>query len=515
MAGSVALAFDILARDKASAVFDKVGDKAEKTGGKLSKVGGIASAALGGAAVAGVAAFGAALFQGGKDAVAFQTLTKKSEAVLKSTGNAAGTSVKGIQELAGSLETMSGVDEELIINSQNVLATFTKIKNTPTDKIFDKATASALDMSVALGTDLQSATTMVGKALNDPVKGLTAMSKAGIQFTEEQKEQIKTMVEAGDTMGAQKVILGELETQFGGAAKAAGSGLAGDMARLQDAFGDAFRELATALLPTLTDLAQWLAKHLPGAIEDFRMGLSIVSEFVKTNVVPVLESIGTFITTKVVPAMSSMWDFISTYVLPVLESLATFFVTKVLPALADVVTFVVDDVIPTLGDIITTITNIATTVGEKVADVVKFFEDLATDISTIASTLWGPIESTFKGVINGIIKAWNALDFSIDIRVPGWVPGIGGKGFQIDDVFPDIDELWTGARNYRGGWSMVGERGPELMHVPAGADVFSAPESLRMVAGASGNTYDIKVYNPVAEPASDSVRRLRRAAAGL
>jgi hypothetical protein len=284
---SLALAFDILARDKgASATLDKIGGKAEQTGGRLGKLSGVAKGvgiAFGGLAVGGVAAFGAALVQGGKDAVSFETLAKKSEAVLKSTGNTAGTSVKGIQKLAGSLESLSGVDEELIINSQNVLATFTKIRNTKTEKIFDKATESALNMSVALGTDLQSAATMVGKALNDPIAGLTAMGRAGVQFTDAQKEQIRVMVEAGDVMGAQRIILGELETQFGGVAEAAGSGMAGSMARLQDAFSDAFRELATALLPTLTDLAEWLAAKLPGAIETTKNGLKGVVDWVQTN----------------------------------------------------------------------------------------------------------------------------------------------------------------------------------------------------------------------------------------
>ena len=284
---SLALAFDILARDKgASSTLEKIGGSAEKTGGKLSKLGGVAKGAgiaLGGLAVGGVAALGAALVQGGKDAVSFETLARKTEAVLKSTGNTAGTSVKGIQKLAGSLESLSGVDEELIINSQNVLATFTKIRNTKTDKIFDQATKSALNMSVALGQDLQSATTMLGKALNDPIAGISAMSRAGVQFTQDQKDQIRVMVEAGDVMGAQKVILGELETQFGGVAEAAGSGMAGSMARLQDAFSDAFRELATALLPTLTDLAEWLAAHLPAAIETARNGLKGVVDWVQAN----------------------------------------------------------------------------------------------------------------------------------------------------------------------------------------------------------------------------------------
>jgi Prophage tail length tape measure protein len=258
---------DIIANDRASRVFGQVGSSADRAGSRLAGLGRVAGLALGGAAVAGVAALGAAMVGGVKAAADYQTLGLKTAAVLKSTGNAAGTSVAGIQDLASALETMSGVDEELIINSQNVLATFTKIKNQGPNRVFDDAAKAALNMSVALGTDLQGATLQVGKALNDPIKGVTALRRAGVSFTASQLDQIKTMQESGDLMGAQKLILGELSTEFGGAAKAAGSGFAGSMARVKDSLGDAARQLGTAMLPTLTKLGDWLAtKGVPGLI---------------------------------------------------------------------------------------------------------------------------------------------------------------------------------------------------------------------------------------------------------
>lgn len=441
---SLELAFDILARDKASKVLGDVGDKADTLGGKLGGIGGTAKAALGGAAAGGVALFGAALVQGVKDAASFEVLAAKTGAVIESTGNAANISVEGVQKLAGSLESISGIDEEEIINSQNVLATFTKIKNNGPDKVFDDAAKAALNMSVALGTDLQGASMQVGKALNDPLKGITSLSRAGVAFTQAQKDQVAAMVEAGDTAGAQKIILGELETQFGGAAEAAGSGFSGSLARLNDALGDSFREIGEALLPILTDLAEWLAENLPGAIEDFKAGLAIVSAFVKENVLPVLSDIGAFITDKVIPAMQEIWRVISEDVLPVLSAMATFFVDEVLPVLQDVASFIIDDVVPAVGEIATKISEVVTTVGEKVDAVIGFFTGLVEDIAGIAEDIWEPLSSTFKGVVNAILKAWNSIDFSINIKVPNWVPVIGGKGFNVDDVFPDVPTLHKG-----------------------------------------------------------------------
>lgn len=235
---------------------------------------------------AGVA--GAALVSSFKDAVtaaeSYATVQRKTAAVIKSTGNAARISVKGVAALAGSIEAATGVDEELIISAQNVLATFTQVRNGigKGNKVFDRATQAAVDMSAALGGDLQGATVQLGKALNDPIKGITALSRSGVSFTKQQKDQIKALVESGKTLQAQKLILAEVEKEFGGAAAAAGGqGFTGALNRAKDAFGDLTRDLAARVLPSLTRFADWFS----------------------TVGVPKLRDFATFVTTKAVPAI--------------------------------------------------------------------------------------------------------------------------------------------------------------------------------------------------------------------
>lgn len=97
-----------------------------------------------------------------------------------------------------------------------------------------------MNLATALNMDLQSAILQVGKAVNDPILGMTALSRAGIQFTESQKETIKTLVATGEAAKAQKIILGELETQFGGMAREARGTLGGALQALQNAFDDLF-----------------------------------------------------------------------------------------------------------------------------------------------------------------------------------------------------------------------------------------------------------------------------------
>ena len=278
--------FDILARDRASQTFDKVGLAAQRSGSRLAQVGKGMAIALGTTAVGGVVALGAAMVRGVKEAADYQTLAAKTAAVLKSTGNVAHQSVAGIQARAAALESLSGVDETVIINGQNVLATFTKVRDGvgKGNDIFNQATKASLNLSTALGTDMQSASILVGKALNDPVRGLTALRRAGVSFTAQQQDQIKAMVESGNTMGAQKLILKELGTEFGGAAKAAGQGFNGAMARAKDAVGDAFRAIGTQLLPTITTMANYVATNAGPAIQ--RLG-----DWMRTNLVPAIKTV--------------------------------------------------------------------------------------------------------------------------------------------------------------------------------------------------------------------------------
>ncbi|MBK6556219.1 MAG: hypothetical protein IPG16_03035 [Comamonadaceae bacterium] len=322
--GDLTLKYLLFGEDRtASKTLKHVGDEAGHTGTRLEGMGARASNALGilggaaaAAAVAGVAAISAGIVKGVSDAAEYQQLAAKTAAVLASTGNAAGQSVKGIQDRAAALESMSGIDETLIINGQNVLATFTQVRDQvgAGNDIFTQATKAALDMSVALGTDLQGANVQLGKALNDPIKGITALGRAGVSFTQAQKDQIKTLVQHGDTLGAQKIILGELSKEFGGAAKAAGEGFSGSMERAKDAVGDAFREVGTALLPVLTDLANWFAAE----------GMPRIVAFAKEAWPKVKEAFATVsavITEKVIPAVKLVVEWFQEHVMPAAKDL--------------------------------------------------------------------------------------------------------------------------------------------------------------------------------------------------
>lgn len=232
-----------------------------KLGGSLRTLGKVAAVGVG-AAFAGLAA---TLKVGFDELGEAQKVMAQTGAVLESTGHAANVTAKQVEGLAGSLSRMSGVDDEAIQSGENLLLTFTNVRNEvgKGNDVFNQATKTMLDMSVALGTEASGSAIQLGKALNDPVKGITALTRVGVSFTEGQKATIKSLVDSGKTMAAQKIILAELNKEFGGSAKAVGDTLPGQLSKLKNAFEEAAARIAATLLPHLMDLLGWVNAHMP------------------------------------------------------------------------------------------------------------------------------------------------------------------------------------------------------------------------------------------------------------
>lgn len=169
---------------------------------------------------------------------------KVKQAII-STNNAAGLSFKELQKAATDLQnnTIFG-DEEILNNATAQLLTFTNI----TGENFERTQKVALDLATVLDGDLKSASIQLGKALNDPVANLSALSRSGIQFSDSQKETIKQLAETNQLAAAQNVILKELERQYGGQAAAAAEG-AGKIQQLNNAIGDQKELIGEQLIP--------------------------------------------------------------------------------------------------------------------------------------------------------------------------------------------------------------------------------------------------------------------------
>ena len=201
-------------------------------------------------AMAGIAAGAAAaaaaikkIVDVGKEVINAYKIQEQAEAklnaTLKATGFAAGKTTDELTNMASALQKVTTFGDEEILTGQNLLLTFRNIG----ENVFPRATQTMLDMSVALGQDLKSSAIQLGKALNDPKIGLTALQRVGITFTDQQKLMIHTMQDAGDIAGAQAVILKELENQFGGVAEAVGETATGAFEKLSNSISD-YKEIS-------------------------------------------------------------------------------------------------------------------------------------------------------------------------------------------------------------------------------------------------------------------------------
>jgi hypothetical protein len=244
----------------------KSADAAEKSTSKWKTFARTAAVAAGSAALGGLVAMFKTGVQEQSDYLAGQA---QLQAGIKSTGNAAHVSVKGLEDLATSIQGYSGQTDDSIVASEKLLLTFTNVRNEAgkNNDIFSQATKITADMAARMGGDASKYAVQLGKALNDPVKGLSALTRIGVTFTDAQKKSIKTMQESGDTLGAQKIIMGELRKEFGGSAKAAGQTLPGQMARAKRSFEDVSQQLVASFMPVLTELADVLLRDVMPAFK--------------------------------------------------------------------------------------------------------------------------------------------------------------------------------------------------------------------------------------------------------
>jgi hypothetical protein len=194
-----------------------------------------------------------------------ERINAQTSQTIKSMGNAANISATDVEALAGQLEKLTATEAESIQEGANLLLTFRNISNQAGagNDIFNQTTAIMVDMGRALGEDASGSAIRLGKALNDPITGLTALRKVGVGFTQAQEDQIKALQNSGDMMGAQKVILAELQAQFGGSGAAYAKTFSGQLDLMGHELGTIGEEATLAVMPALQGMIEQLRLLIP------------------------------------------------------------------------------------------------------------------------------------------------------------------------------------------------------------------------------------------------------------
>ena len=234
---------------KAMSDFKRLETTGQKTAFALKKAFVPATAALGGLAVAG-----AKMVAAGEQAATSNARIEQIATSMGLFGDQTQVVTNRLVDLANEQARLTGVNQNTIKESQALLLTFKEIASSA-DEVggaFDRATQLTLDMASAGFGSVTDNAKQLGKALNDPIAGLTALRRSGIQFTEAQQDQIRTLVESGEVLEAQNMILEEIENQVGGTAEATANGTD----KMKVAFSQASESIGLALLPAFEKLTE-------------------------------------------------------------------------------------------------------------------------------------------------------------------------------------------------------------------------------------------------------------------
>jgi hypothetical protein len=259
-------------------------------GNTAKRIGKGVALGLGVGATAGIVLLGDSLRKGLAALKDDAVVAAQTEAVIKSTGGAAGVTAAQVGELADRLSKLNAVQDDVVQGAENVILRFTNIGG----KDLPRFTQAVIDMAAATGKGADALAIKLGRALDDPTKGLSALSREGITFTKTEQKRIAALVKANRLGEAQALILGKVERKFKGVAQAQaeadpGRGLTLSIERLQ-------KVLAKNLLPVVQKVQERLTEFFDdpktqAAVQ--RIGDTIAGLFTDQNINTVLGGIDT------------------------------------------------------------------------------------------------------------------------------------------------------------------------------------------------------------------------------
>jgi hypothetical protein len=220
--------------------------------------------AVGAVVAASVAAIGAVAVRFAKMAEEAQIANNRLDQIAHSMGifgDQTNAVTDRLKAYADANKFVLGADDEVIKSTQAKLLTFSELAASAdvAGGAFDRATQLSFDMAAVFGGDGTTNAVRLGKALQDPIKGVSALTRVGVSFTESEKQLIKTMVDSGNTLKAQEFILAAIETQVGGTAEATASA----STKMNIAFGEIGEAIGTAVLPMLEEFSNYMVEITP------------------------------------------------------------------------------------------------------------------------------------------------------------------------------------------------------------------------------------------------------------
>ena len=365
---------------------------------------------------------------------------RKLENITKSMGlfgNHAMDVAHRLEELSGVQQLQLGIDDDTIKSTQMKLLTFANLAKTAgtAGGMFDRASLAAQDLAAAGFGSAETNAVQLGKALQDPVKGITALARSGVTFTEQEKVKIATLVESGKMLDAQNMVLGAIETQVGGTAAAGVS--ASD--KMKQGFNQIKETLGLALLPAFNQVGDYIGTVLIPYIKDFIERFKNGQTFLN----PVWEGIKSF-----VGFMIKYKDFLLPLVAGIIAIVAAYKTYVAIMAIWNAMT-VVATVIQTAFDVALNanpIGLIVIAIAALIAGLVLFFTKTAVGKAILQgffdfvklgfamikglaidfANYWIDGLNLIIHAINAFIHVWNMIPGHADMKTFGTIGNIEG-----------------------------------------------------------------------------------------
>jgi hypothetical protein len=397
--------------------------------GVKSKMGGLKKAALfvGPPLLVAAGAIGAELVRATKGFQDHQKVVKETGTRIAEMGNAAHTTVKHVSDLSDAIEAKTAVDGDQVQSGANMLLTFGNIRNEvgKGKDIFDQATLAATEMAAKFGGDASSQAIVLGKALDNPTKGLSALTRIGVTFSEKEKEQIKTMQEHGDIAGAQGLILQAVNHQVAGAAEAQATSWDHLMVKIhgiEDNIGAFLLPIFDKVVSFITNkiipaLEKWWKDHGPqviGSIRNFGHSLE--------NARHALGNAGHAINNAIhagsnfIHAMANVFHALGNVIHAVgniVHAFGNFF-------------HAIGNVFHALGNVGHALGNVERAISGTVSRVVTFVSKIPGKITTAIGDLGKLLYNAGKAVVQGLIDGIKAMVGAVGTAIGGVASKIRG-----------------------------------------------------------------------------------------
>jgi phage-related protein len=401
----------------------------------------------------------------------FNMATAQVQASITSTGGAAGVTAEEIDKLSESLSKNSLYTKTTVKSMESVLLTFTALKK----DILPQASQAIADMASKMHSDLQETAVQVGKALQDPIHGIAALHRVGVNFSEAQKVVIERLVKTGQVAKAQQLILGELKTEFGGSAAAAAKAnpfqvMKNQAEEFMVKIGGGVSKMLTMITPVIQKVMEFVEKlfqtlESSGIGDIFKELASIAGEVVDA-LMPIIEEILPPILALMKPIVQmfhNVWDLVKEIIKPLQGELAPIleYVGELVTMIADVFQHlmpILKPIFSIIGSIASIIIKIALWIDKTIIKFVKWLSH-----TKVFKAVWDTIAKVIEKVVGFIGKIVGGIK-----KLLGMSKQAGGETSAKEEV-----EAATGAE------TAVGSDKKELSNTPQQA-MTSQPKEAKM-----------------------------------